>query len=193
VHETADPEIIVPIALNAKTQRPGVCNAIESLLIDASVAERLAPPLLGALAEAGVVIHADEHVFAIGAGMGEVVASKLVKADETDWGREYLDLEISIKTVSGVEEAVAHINRYSTHHSESILASDAAVIARFLDGVDSAAVYANASTRFTDGGEFGLGAEIGISTQKLHARGPMGLDALTSTKFVLEGSGQIRG
>jgi glutamate-5-semialdehyde dehydrogenase len=192
VHETADPAIVVPIALNAKTQRPGVCNAIESLLIDDSAAARLAPALLEALAAAGVVIHADATIFALGQELSQTVRDQLLAATEEDWGREYLDLEISFKSVGGLDEAIAHINNYSTHHSESILAADARAINRFLDEVDSAAVYANASTRFTDGGELGLGAEIGISTQKLHARGPMGLDALTSTKFILEGDGQVR-
>jgi glutamate-5-semialdehyde dehydrogenase len=120
------------------------------------------------------------------------VAGQVVEATADDWGTEYLALEVSLKCVSGLDEAIAHINAYSTHHSEAILSQDYAAVSRFLAEVDSAAVYANASTRFTDGGEFGLGAEIGISTQKLHARGPMGLDALTSTKFILEGDGQVR-
>jgi glutamate-5-semialdehyde dehydrogenase len=192
IHEAADPSIIVPIAINAKTQRPGVCNAIESILIDSAAAERFAPPLLEALTAANVLIHADETVYALAQGLPAAVADKVVVATEDDWGTEYLALELSMKCVSGVEEAIAHINTYSTHHSESILSQDYETVSRFLAEVDSAAVYANASTRFTDGGEFGLGAEIGISTQKLHARGPMGLDALTSTKFILEGDGQIR-
>jgi glutamate-5-semialdehyde dehydrogenase len=192
VHEAADPQIVVPIALNAKIQRPGVCNAIESLLIDAAVAERFVAPLASALMEAGVIIHADETVYALAQGLGDCAEGRLVAATEEDWGTEYLALEISMKCVSGLDEAIEHINSYSTHHSESILSRDNRAISRFLDEVDSAAVYANASTRFTDGAEFGLGAEIGISTQKLHARGPMGLDALTSTKFILEGDGQIR-
>ena len=192
IHETADPGIIVPIAINAKTQRPGVCNAIESILIDEVAAPRLAPDLLGALASHQVIIHADETILALAAKLGGEVEGKTVAATDEDWGREYLDLEVSIKCVAGLDEAISHVNTYSTHHSESILSQDHVAITRFLDEVDSAAVYANASTRFTDGGEFGLGAEIGISTQKLHARGPMGLDALTSSKFVLEGNGQIR-
>jgi glutamate-5-semialdehyde dehydrogenase len=192
IHEAADPSIIVPIAINAKTQRPGVCNAIESILIDEAVAKRFAPPLLEALAAADVLIHADETVCALAQGLPTAVAAKVVEATEDDWGTEYLALELSMKCVSGLEEAIAHINTYSTHHSESILSRDFEAVSRFLAEVDSAAVYANASTRFTDGAEFGLGAEIGISTQKLHARGPMGLEALTSTKFMLEGDGQIR-
>jgi glutamate-5-semialdehyde dehydrogenase len=192
VHEAADPSIVAPIALNAKIQRPGVCNAIESILVDAVAAERFVPPLVEALANAGVLIHADETALALAQGAGEPVASRAVAATEDDWGTEYLALEVSLKCVEGVDEAIAHINTYSTHHSESILSQDYEAVSRFLAEVDSAAVYANASTRFTDGGEFGLGAEIGISTQKLHARGPMGRDALTSTKFILEGDGQIR-
>jgi glutamate-5-semialdehyde dehydrogenase len=192
VHEAADPDIIVPIAINAKTQRPGVCNAIESILVDEVAAERFAVPLLEALTAAGVLIHADETVFSLAQRLDDAVADRVIRATEDDWGTEYLALEVSIKCVSGVDEAIAHINTYSTHHSESILSRDYEAVSRFLAKVDSAAVYANASTRFTDGGEFGLGAEIGISTQKLHARGPMGLDALTSTKFILEGDGQIR-
>jgi glutamate-5-semialdehyde dehydrogenase len=192
VHEAADPNIVVPIALNAKTQRPGVCNAIESILVDEVAVERFIPPLLEALTAADVLVHGDETVLALARGAGEAVTDRVVAATEDDWGREYLALEVSIRCVSGLEAAIEHINTYSTHHSESILSRDYEAVARFLAEVDSAAVYANASTRFTDGGEFGLGAEIGISTQKLHARGPMGLDALTSTKFILEGDGQIR-
>ena len=193
IHRAADPNIIIPIAVNAKTQRPGVCNAIESILIDAEVAETFAPALIEALAACGVVIHADETLYALAQGLGAAVASCVVEATEEDWAREYLDLELSFKCVSGLEEAIRHINTFGTHHSDSILSQDYTAVSRFLKQVDSAAVYANASTRFTDGGEFGLGAEIGISTQKLHARGPMGLDALTSTKFIIEGDGQIRG
>ncbi|MCL1847684.1 MAG: glutamate-5-semialdehyde dehydrogenase [Coriobacteriia bacterium] len=192
VHEAADPEIIVPIAINAKTQRPGVCNAIESLLIDEAVAANYVPLLVEALTAHGVIIHADEVAYALCAGLGEVIEGKLVKATDEDWGKEYLSLEISLKCVSGIDEAINHINTYSTHHSDAILSQDLNAVTRFVDEVDSAAVYANASTRFTDGGEFGLGAELGISTQKLHARGPMGLAALTSSKFVLEGDGQTR-
>jgi glutamate-5-semialdehyde dehydrogenase len=191
VHAAARPEIIIPIMINAKTQRPGVCNAIESLLIDESIAAKRLPEMLAALFAAGVKVHGDKTVLELAAGLPKA-EEYLIAATADDWGREYLSLDISIKCVSGVDEAIRHINRYSTHHSESILSEDYSAVERFLNEVDSAAVYANASTRFTDGGEFGLGAEIGISTQKLHARGPMGLSALTSTKFVLEGSGQIR-
>ncbi|GHT79642.1 gamma-glutamyl phosphate reductase [Actinomycetota bacterium] len=191
VHQAARPEIVVPIMINAKTQRPGVCNAIESLLIDNQVAAELLPDMIEALFAAGVKIHADKTSFELAKDI-DGAQDLLIEATGDDWGREYLDLEISIKTVTGVDEAIRHINKYSTHHSESILSEDYTAVEQFLNEVDSAAVYANASTRFTDGGEFGLGAEIGISTQKLHARGPMGLSALTSSKFVLEGSGQIR-
>ena len=192
VHEDVRSEIVVPIMLNAKTQRPGVCNAIESLLIDECIAERELPALLKALFASRVLVHGDETAAALA---GEIMGSDrfFVPANDEDWGREYLDLEISVKCVSGLDEAIGHINRYSTHHSESILSENHEAIKRFFAEVDSATVYANASTRFTDGGEFGLGAEIGISTQKLHARGPMGLAALTSTKFLLDGDGQIRG
>jgi glutamate-5-semialdehyde dehydrogenase len=192
LHEDARPELIAPIALNAKTQRPGVCNAIESILVDEQAAERFVPPLLEALIGADVLVHADAICLAIARNQKDIPKECVVAATEEDWGREYLTLEVSLKCVSGIDEAIEHINRYSTHHSEAILSEDYAAVSRFLAEVDSAAVYVNASTRFTDGGEFGLGAEIGISTQKLHARGPMGLEALTSTKFILEGDGQIR-
>jgi glutamate-5-semialdehyde dehydrogenase len=192
IHHTADPNLVVPIAINAKTQRPGVCNAIESILIDENTHPDILKHLLEALAEAGVCIHAAESIANWAQSLGENINKMLVLANDDDWGKEYLDMHVSIKQVTGVSEAIEHINRFSTHHSESIIASDAAAINQFLDQVDSACVYANASTRFTDGGQFGLGAEIGISTQKLHARGPMGLEALTSTKFILEGNGQIR-
>lgn len=193
IHKDADPETILPIAINAKTQRPGVCNAIESILIDKEAAGSFAPMIIKALTDRNVIFHADETIFEIAQSLPEEQASKVKQATEDDWGREYLDLEVSFKCVRDVEEAIEHINAYSTHHSDAILSQDYSAVARFVQEVDSAAVYANASTRFTDGGEFGLGAEIGISTQKLHARGPMGLDALTSTKFILEGSGQVRG
>jgi len=192
VHKEVRKEIVNPILINAKTQRPGVCNALESLLIDECVARSLLPSILEAFFEAGVLVHGDELVAEIAR---EIPASSrlFVAACDEDWGTEYLDLEISIKCVSGIEEAINHINSYSTHHTESILSESHAAIKRFFAEVDSAAVCANTSTRFTDGGEFGLGAEIGISTQKLHARGPMGLTSLTSTKFLLDGEGQIRG
>ncbi|MBS3957468.1 MAG: glutamate-5-semialdehyde dehydrogenase [Clostridiales bacterium] len=186
IHEAADPDMARSIVVNAKCQRPGVCNAAESLLIDESIYERVLPPILKELEANGVTIIADEYVRALGAVM------RIEPATEEDWATEYLDLKISVKVVSGLDEAVRHINKYGSQHSESIVTGDYAAARRFLAEVDAAAVYVNASTRFTDGGEFGLGAEIGISTQKLHARGPMGLAALTSTKYLAMGSGQIR-
>lgn len=176
------------IVVNAKCQRPGVCNAAESLLVDAVVAEELLPLVLRDLREQNVVLHVDETSARIAAAHG----IETVEATEDDWGTEYIDLHMSVKVVDGVDEAIEHINRYGTRHSEAIISEDYSAVQRFLARVDAAAVYANASTRFTDGGEFGLGAEIGISTQKLHARGPMGLTALTSTKFILTGDGQVR-
>ncbi len=192
VHESADLGWARDIVMNAKTQRPGVCNAEESLLVDAAIAEELLSRLLPDLMEAGVVVHGDERARAcLDAPLDP---ARFVDAVEEDWGREYLGLEISVKVIDGgVDEAVAHINRYGTGHSECIVASDPCVIARFERLVDASAVYSNASTRFTDGGEFGLGAEIGISTQKLHVRGPFALEALTSTKYLIDGEGQVRG
>ncbi len=189
VHAAANAEYVVPIIMNAKTQRPGVCNACESVLIDDEVADALLPDVLVSLSEAGVVIHADEHAAAIAQAKG----IEVVPATQEDWGTEYLDMEISIKCVRDVDEAIAHVNTYGTGHSESIISDNVMAVSRFQREVDAAVVYANASTRFTDGGEFGLGAEIGISTQKLHARGPMGAAALTSTKYIVGGQGQIRG
>jgi glutamate-5-semialdehyde dehydrogenase len=186
IHEKADQAMVIPIVINAKCQRPGVCNAAESLLVDESIYATALPPVLQALAAAGVAIVGDEKTAALGA------VDIVIPATEEDWGREYLEMQISVKVVSGLDEAIEHINTYGTRHSESILTEDYDSALKFLNDVDAAAVYVNASTRFTDGGEFGLGAEIGISTQKLHARGPMGLSALTSTKWLGMGSGQIR-
>lgn len=188
LQESADAEMARAIVMNAKTQRPGVCNAAESLLVDAVAAERLLPDICAALAEAGVELVGDERVCTILSEHGIACAS----ATEEDWGTEYLDLKISIHLVSGVEEAIAHINTYGTGHSEAIITENYADAEAFLAGVDAAAVYVNASTRFTDGGVYGLGCEIGISTQKLHARGPMGVEVLTSTKYLLRGEGQTR-
>ncbi len=186
VHSAADADMARRIVVNAKVQRPGVCNAAESLLVDEEVFARVLPPILRELESAGVTIIADEHVRSLGAVM------RIEAATEEDWGTEYLGMKISVKVVSGLDEAITHINTYGSKHSEAIVTGDYSAARRFLAEVDAAAVYVNASTRFTDGGEFGLGAEIGISTQKLHARGPMGLAALTSTKFIAMGSGQIR-
>ncbi len=184
VHEDADLAMALPIVMNAKTQRPGVCNAIESLVVDESIAPRAVPALVAALQDAGVEVVGDEATRALAAGVGE--------ATEEDWGTEYLDMKISVRVVPGLDEAIDHINTYGTKHSEAIVTDDYEAAKRFLNEIDAAAVYVNASTRFTDGGEFGLGAEIGISTQKLHARGPMGLSALTTTKWMAMGDGQIR-
>lgn len=186
IHSAADAAMAKRIVINAKCQRPGVCNAIESLLVDESVYERVLPPILKALEDEGVTVIGDEKTRGLGAVM------RIQSATEEDWGTEYLDLKISCKVVTGLDEAIRHINTYGTKHSEAIVTEDYTAAKRFLNEVDAAAVYVNASTRFTDGGEFGLGAEIGISTQKLHARGPMGLTALTTTKFIAMGSGQIR-
>lgn len=196
VHETADQASALNIIMNAKTQRPGVCNACESVLVDRAIALEFVPKLLGVLSEAGVTIHGDETVQSCAKDLtgDSVVPAWFVPGTDEDWGREYLDMDISVKVVDGgVDEAIAHINRYGTGHSECIVASDEAAIKAFQQRVDAAAVYANASTRFTDGGEFGLGAEIGISTQKLHVRGPFALEALTSYKYLIEGEGQVRG
>lgn len=183
--KTADVEKALPILINAKTQRTSVCNACESLLIDEAFAQKHLPAIVQALRDKNVEIVACEKCRAL--------MPELTPATEEDFYAEFLALKISIKIVSGVDEAIAHVNRYSTHHSDSIVTEDAAAAERFLNEVDSAAVYVNASTRFTDGFEFGLGAEMGISTQKLHARGPMGLRELTSYKYQVRGNGQIRG
>ena len=192
VHESADLERAEAIVVNAKTQRVGVCNACESLLVDERVAGPFLARMLPVLAEHGVLVHGDPATCeaARAAGLGEGTA--FVPATEEDWGREYLALEISVKTVSGLPEAVEHINRYGTMHSEAIVAQDEEACERFLAEVDASCVYANASTRFTDGGEFGLGAEIGISTQKLHARGPFAAEALTPSTYEIRGTGQVR-
>ncbi len=191
VHGSADLEQALAILMNAKCRRFGVCNAAETLLVDEAVAERFLPWALAALAEKGVLVHGDERACAI-AAEANMAAGAVVPATEADWETEYLGPEIAVRCVPGVAEAVAHVNRYGTHHSEAIVATDEQAIDEFLACVDAAAVYANASTAFTDGGQFGLGAEIGISTQKLHARGPFATDALTSYKYVARGNGQVR-
>lgn len=183
VDETADLSKAIPIIINAKTQRIGVCNACESLVIHRNIKDKLLPMLSKALKEHQVEIRGDEEVAQL---------IDCVPATEEDYGTEYLDYIISMKTVGSVEEAIAHINKYNTKHSEAIITEDPQSAEKFLNGVDAACVYVNASTRFTDGFEFGFGAEIGISTQKLHARGPMGLKELTSYKYVVRGNGQIR-
>lgn len=184
VDESADLEMAAAIVINAKTQRVGVCNACESLLVHAKVKNDFLPVLAERLKEKNVLIHGDART------MEQV--PEAVEATEEDWGREYLDYEISIKVVDSLDEAIEHINCYNTKHSEAIVTNRYDHAQRFLNEVDAAAVYVNASTRFTDGFEFGYGAEIGISTQKLHVRGPMGLLALTTTKYIIYGNGQIR-
>lgn len=185
VDKDADLEKALPILMNAKTQRTSVCNACESLLIHRTVAGVFGPAAVKALLEKGVVIHGDETA--------QTWDSRILPATEEDYYKEYLALELSVKVVDSAEEAIAHINKYSTKHSDCIVSENYTTVKKFLLGVDSACVYANASTRFSDGFEFGLGAEIGISTQKLHARGPMGLTALTTYKYVVLGEGQVRG
>lgn len=184
VDESGDPDMAVDIIENAKTQRMGVCNACESLVVHESIAGRVIPQIVERLQQHQVEIRGDERA--------RMIAGEIVPASEEDWGTEYLDAIISLKVVDSIDEAIAHINRYNTGHSESIITRDYNHALQFQDEVDAAAVYVNASTRFTDGFEFGFGAEIGISTQKLHARGPMGLLALTTTKYIIFGSGQIR-
>ena len=184
VEEEADLEKATPIVINSKCQRPGTCNAAEKLLVHSKIAKAFLPVVIAELQKNGVEIRGDEETCKI---------VPIVKAaTEQDWYTEYLDLIIGIKVVKSLDEAIAHINKYGTHHSESILTIDFAKAMRFIKEVDSAAVYWNASTRFTDGNQFGLGAEIGISTQKLHARGPMSVQHLTTTKYMILGSGQIR-
>lgn len=184
IDETADLEKAVPIVINAKTQRIGVCNACESLLVHRKIADKILPVLGKALLEKQVEIRGDEIVRA--------QIPQAATVTEEDYGREYLDLILSVKTVDSLDEAIAHINKYNTGHSDAILTQDQESAKKFLREVDAACVYVNASTRFTDGFEFGFGAEIGISTQKLHARGPMGLKELTSYKYQITGDGQVR-
>ena len=184
VDESADLQMAADIVMNAKTQRVGVCNACESLLVHEKVKDAFLPVLAERLRTKNVEMRADEEAKAL--------IPDAVTATEEDWGTEYLDYILSIKVVGSADEAIRHINRYNTGHSEAIITRDYNNAQIFLDEVDAAAVYVNASTRFTDGFEFGFGAEIGISTQKLHARGPMGLLALTSTKYIIYGNGQIR-
>ena len=184
VDESADLDMALDIIFNAKTQRIGVCNACESTLVHRKIAKEFLPLMKKRLDEKNVEIRADQDACSI--------VPEFTAATEEDWGKEYLDYILSCKIVDSVDEAIAHINHYNTGHSEAIITKDYENAQKFLNEVDAAAVYVNASTRFTDGFEFGFGAEIGISTQKLHARGPMGLPALTSTKYIIYGDGQIR-
>lgn len=184
VDASADLNMACDIIYNAKTQRIGVCNACESLVVHKSIAEEFIPLVVTRLKEKQVEVRGDELACGID--------GRIVLADENDWGMEYLDYIISLKTVENIDEAIGHINRYNTKHSESIITNDYNNARKFLEEIDAACVYVNASTRFTDGNEFGFGAEIGISTQKLHARGPMGLKELTTSKYIIYGNGQIR-
>jgi len=184
VDASADRDKAIEIIHNSKVQRPSVCNAVETVLIHREILGDLAPTLSGRLTDSGVTLHADEEFRKIEPGTAPAL--------EEDWEREYLSMDLAVKTVSGIDEAIEHIRLHSSHHTESIVTEDLANAERFLSEVDSAVVMLNSSTRFTDGGEFGFGAEVGISTQKLHARGPMGLPELTSTKWIVRGQGQIR-
>jgi glutamate-5-semialdehyde dehydrogenase len=186
VHRDADLETARRIAVNAKLQRPGVCNAAETLLVDAGIAESFLPAALADLHEAGVELVGDERALAAATGV------EIAAAHEEDWATEYLDLKLAVAVVDSVEEAIEHVNRFGTRHSEAIVTRSEDAAERFTAGVDAAVVYTNASTRFTDGFEFGMGAEIGNSTQKLHARGPIGLRELTTYKYVVRGNGQVR-
>ena len=187
VDASADPAMALPILMNSKTQRVGVCNAAETLLVHALAADAFLPGALVALADAGVVVHGDERTAALAPPGVDVVP-----ATDQDWATEYLSLDLAVRVVDDLEAALEHIRTWSSGHTEAIVTSDLAASEAFVAGVDSAAVMVNASTRFTDGGQFGLGAEIGISTQKMHARGPMGLAELTTTQWVVNGQGQIR-
>ena len=182
--ESADLAMAIDIAVNAKVQRPSVCNALETLLVHRAAADRLLVPVLDALRANGVTVHADAEV------LGRYPDA--VEAGDDEWATEHMSLDIGVRLVDDLDDAIEHIRTYSTHHTESIITNDYANAERFLAEVDSAVVMVNASTRFTDGGEFGFGAEVGISTQKLHARGPMGLPELTSTKWLVRGTGQVR-
>ncbi len=184
VDKTADLKNAIDIVINAKTQRPGTCNAVEKLLVHKDIAGKFLPDVIGALRAHNVEVRGDEVV--------QKIVGDVVPTTDEDWETEYLDLIIAIKVVSGVDEAISHITRYGTKHSESILTNSYENAEKFIHNIDAAAVYVNASTRFTDGGQFGLGAEIGISTQKLHARGPMGLKELTTYKYIIRGMGHIR-
>lgn len=191
VDKTANFSQAIPIIINAKTQRVGVCNAAEKLLVDRSIAKDFLPKVASELANRNVLIHADEESYNI-LSSENISGIKLEHANNEDWSTEYLSLQIGVKVVDGVKDAINHISKYSTGHTETIIAQDYLTINEFVSSIDSAVVMVNASTRFTDGGEFGFGAELGISTQKLHARGPMGLVEMTTTKWVGYGQGQIR-
>jgi glutamate-5-semialdehyde dehydrogenase len=179
----------VAIVYNAKVQRPTVCNALDTVLVHADIAAEYLPEMAAELNKVKVELHCDERAMEI---LGEEEGLKLVPAVSSDWGREFLALVAAVKVVNSLDDALEHIEKYSSGHSEAIVTEDYGAAMRFLNEVDAAAVYVNASTRFTDGGQFGLGAEVGISTQKLHARGPMGLKELTTYKWIILGTGQVR-
>jgi glutamate-5-semialdehyde dehydrogenase len=193
--KSADLNKAVAIAYNAKVQRPTVCNALDCILIHNHIAQVYLPAIAKEWAKAGVEMHCDRRAMAILKSenvMLNEVKNLLVPAKDEDWGKEYLSLKAAVKVVDSLDEALEHIEKYGSGHSEAIVTEDHSAAARFLNEVDAACVYANASTRFTDGGQFGLGAEIGISTQKFHARGPMALKELTSYKWIVQGTGQVR-
>jgi glutamate-5-semialdehyde dehydrogenase len=187
VDADADIAMAESIVLDAKIRRPGVCNAMETLLIDRAIAEKFVPHIISVLIKQGVEIRGDETVRKI------VPDEKVIAATELDWATEFLEMVLAVRVVDGLDAALDHLSKYSSRHSDTIVTENATTAERYLNEVDSATVYWNASTRFTDGGEFGFGAEIGISTDKLHARGPMGLEELTSYKYVIRGTGQVRG
>jgi len=189
VDKSADLHKAVAIAYNAKVQRPTVCNALDCILVHNQIAQAYLPAIAAEWAKAGVEMHCDEQAMAI---LKPITSLKLVLATDEDWGKEYLSLKAAIKVVESLDEALEHIEKYGSGHSEAIVTEDKSAATRFLNEVDAACVYANASTRFTDGSQFGLGAEIGISTQKFHARGPMALKELTSYKWIIQGNGQVR-
>ncbi len=189
IDESADMNKAVAIAYNAKIQRPTVCNALDCILVHSQIAQDYLPAIAKEWAKVGVEMHCDKRALAI---LKPIPSLKLVPATDEDWGKEYLSLKAAVKIVHSLDEALEHIEKYGSGHSEAIIAEDQSAATRFLNEVDAACVYANASTRFTDGAQFGLGAEIGISTQKFHARGPMALKELTSYKWIIWGSGQVR-
>jgi len=189
VDRSADVDKAVAIAFNAKVQRPTVCNALDTLLVHAGIAERYLPLVAAEWAKAGVEMHCDRRALSI---LKSAPSLKLVPAKDEDWGKEFLSLVAAVKVVDSLDEALEHIERYGSGHSEAIITEEYGAAMRFLNEVDAACVYVNASTRFTDGGQFGLGAEVGISTQKFHARGPLGLRELTTYKWIIFGSGQVR-
>ena len=189
IDRAADLDMAASVSLNAKVRRPYICNALDTLLVHSSVAVEGLPRIASALTASGIELHCDNRALTI---LGPGAAGNVIPAVEEDWGREFLSMTAAVKVVDSIDEALEHIETYGSGHSEAIITEDYSAAMRFLDEVDAAAVYVNASTQFTDGGQFGLGAEVGISTQKLHARGPMGLKELTSYKWVIMGSGQTR-